>query len=90
MEINIVKFINSNRNVLDLILDLVPIPLFAKDRDGRYVDMFFEQDNELFARGGSQIYEAKITSSTGVGNVDQKIKFDKFFARDMTDETHYC
>lgn len=38
MDSNIVEFIKSNRNILDLILDLVPIPLFVKDRAGRYID----------------------------------------------------
>lgn len=35
---NIIEFINSNRNVLDIITDLVPIPLFMKDRAGIYID----------------------------------------------------
>lgn len=35
---NILEFIKSNRNLLDLITDLVPIPLFIKDRSGLYID----------------------------------------------------
>lgn len=38
MGYNIVEFINSNRDTLDLIMDLVPIPLFVKDIQGRYID----------------------------------------------------
>jgi len=114
MENNIVKFIQSNRNVLDLILDLVPIPLFVKDRAGRYIDcnkaftdflaisreeiiqktvyeiwkkeeadIFFAQDNELFARGGSQIYEAKITSLSRVCHI---VQFNKQVFTDSSGE----
>lgn len=35
---DITKFITANRSSLDLVLDLVPIPLFVKDREGRYLD----------------------------------------------------
>jgi len=97
MDSNIVRFIKYNRNILDLILDLVPIPLFVKDREGRYIDcnkafmeffsfsreeiidknvyeiwgkeeadVFFAQDNALFAQGGLQIYESSITSPEGM------------------------
>lgn len=38
LNVNILEFVESNRNILDLILDLVPIPLFIKDRTGRYID----------------------------------------------------
>jgi len=42
---NILEFIKSNRNLLDLIMDLVPIPLFIKDRAGLYIDC-----NSAFSR----------------------------------------
>ena len=35
---NILEFIKYNRDILDLIMDLAPIPLFIKDRAGRYID----------------------------------------------------
>ncbi|TCT21345.1 GGDEF domain-containing protein [Thiobaca trueperi] len=38
MNKDILGFINSNRDLLDLIIDMVPIPLFVKDRAGRYID----------------------------------------------------
>ena len=38
MNPDIVSFITSNRDVIDRIMDLVPIPLFVKSREGRYID----------------------------------------------------
>jgi PAS domain S-box/diguanylate cyclase (GGDEF) domain len=98
----ITEFIQYNRETLDLIMDLVPIPLFVKDRAGLYIDcnksfmeflsisreeiigksvyeiwskneadVFFAQDEALFHQGGIQIYEANITSSTGVAYIAQ-------------------
>lgn len=99
---NIVEFIKSNQDILDLISDLIPIPLFIKDRAGLYIscndafkkflsfsreeiigksvyeiwkkeeaDVFFSQDNELFEKGGLQVYETEITSSEGVKHIVQ-------------------
>ncbi|WP_374290936.1 diguanylate cyclase [Desulfovibrio desulfuricans] len=99
---DIVSFVSKHRHTLDLILDMVPIPLFVKDRSGRYIDcnksfekmlsvsrteivgktvydiwgkneadVFFEQDEQLFNAGGLQVYETKITSSTGIINIVQ-------------------
>ncbi len=34
---NIIDFINSNRDILDSVMDLVPIPLFIKDISGKYI-----------------------------------------------------
>jgi diguanylate cyclase (GGDEF)-like protein/PAS domain S-box-containing protein len=94
---NIVARIRSNSELLANIIDLVPIPLFIKDRDDRYIDcnlafseflgvgrdeiigktvydlwskeeadVFFAEDEKLFAHGGVQVYESRITSSEGV------------------------
>lgn len=38
MTTDIVEFIHNNRDILDMITDLVPIPLFVKDRAGFYID----------------------------------------------------
>jgi PAS domain S-box-containing protein len=38
MNDDIIEFIKSNRNLLDRIIDIVPVPLFVKDREGRYID----------------------------------------------------
>jgi len=35
---DVLKFIDLNRNLLDLIIDLVPVPLFVKDQAGQYID----------------------------------------------------
>ena len=109
---DIIQFITSNRTSLNTIIDLIPIPIFIKDRDGRSVDCnlaftrflsftreqligktvfeiwnkdeaetFFRQDNELFQSGGLQIYETKITSSSGIVNYVQ------FHKQVFTDET---
>lgn len=102
MEHDIVGFINYNRDILDLITDLVPIPLFIKDREGKYIDcnnaftkflnvtrediigktvyqmwkkkeadVFYAQDNELFEKGGLQIYETEITPTDGTKKIVQ-------------------
>jgi PAS domain S-box-containing protein len=51
---DIVGFIKSNHEFLDLIMDLVPIPLFVKDRDGRYIDCN-KAFNEMFSIGREEI-----------------------------------
>jgi PAS domain S-box-containing protein len=38
MGFDIVNFVISNRPLLDQIIDMVPIPIFIKDEDGRYID----------------------------------------------------
>ena len=38
MNNDIIKFVAENRDHLDLVIDLIPIPIFMKDREGRYID----------------------------------------------------
>jgi PAS domain S-box-containing protein len=45
MGFDLVSFIISNRSLLDQVIDIVPIPLFMKDREGRYIDC-----NQAFTR----------------------------------------
>lgn len=47
-------------------------------------DVFFEQDNNLFASGGTQIYETKITSSSGDIHY---VQFHKRIFSDMNGST---
>jgi len=98
----ILDFITSNREALDLVTDLLPIPVFVKDRQGRYIDcnrafkdflafsreqiigktaheiwrkeeadVFHAQDQLLFAKGGLQVYETRITGSEGATSIVQ-------------------
>lgn len=102
MEKDILEFIGSSREQIDRIIDLVPIPIFIKDVEGRYVDcnlafqelfsvkregfvgktvfeiwsreeasVFFSKDQELFERGGLQVYESTITSALGIEHIVQ-------------------
>ena len=75
MDSNIVEFIKSNRNILDLILDLVPIPLFVKDRAGRYIDC-----NKAFMEFLSFRREELIGKT--VYEIWGKEEADVFFAQD--------
>jgi diguanylate cyclase (GGDEF)-like protein/PAS domain S-box-containing protein len=75
MDRNIVEFINSNRNILDLILDMVPIPLFVKDRAGRYIDC-----NKAFMEFFSFRREELIGKT--VYEIWKKDEADVFFAKD--------
>lgn len=75
MRNNILEFIKSNRNTLDLIMDLVPIPLFIKDRAGRYIDC-----NNAFTRFLSFSREEIIGKS--VYEIWRKDEADVFFAQD--------
>jgi PAS domain S-box-containing protein len=38
MDFDAISFIVSNRFLFDQIIDMVPIPIFIKDKDGRYID----------------------------------------------------
>lgn len=75
MDSNIVEFIKSNRNILDLILDLVPIPLFVKDKTGRYIDC-----NKAFMEFFSFRREELIGKT--VYEIWGKEEADVFFAQD--------
>lgn len=75
MDRNIVEFIKSNRNILDLILDLVPIPLFVKDSAGRYIDC-----NKAFMEVFSFRREDLIGKT--VFEIWGKEEADVFFAQD--------
>lgn len=72
---NILEFIKSNRDILDLMMDLVPIPLFVKDREGRYIDC-----NAAFMRFLSISREEIIGKS--VYDIWKKEEADVFFAQD--------
>lgn len=37
MNIDLTKFITHNQGPLDLVLDLIPVPVFAKDAQGIYI-----------------------------------------------------
>lgn len=75
MSIDIIKFIQSNRDVLDLIIDMVPIPLFVKDREGRYIDCNIAFKNFL------SISREQIIGKT-VYDLWSKKEADVFFAQD--------
>jgi PAS domain S-box-containing protein len=93
---DITEFIVNNRSELDTVIDLIPIPIFIKNRSGHYIDcnlaftsflaftrdqligksahdiwkkeeadVFTEQDEKLYGSEGTQIYETRITSSSG-------------------------
>jgi diguanylate cyclase (GGDEF)-like protein/PAS domain S-box-containing protein len=72
---NIIEFIRFNRDLIDRIIDLVPIPLFVKDVDGRYIDCNTAfQDFLSFKREeivGKTVYE-----------IWSKDEADVFFAKD--------
>ncbi|MGE5628123.1 MAG: diguanylate cyclase [Solirubrobacterales bacterium] len=72
---NIVEFINFNRDALDLIMDLVPIPLFVKDYAGLYIDC-----NNAFSEFLSISREKIIGKS--VYELWRKEEADIFFAKD--------
>lgn len=72
---NIVEFINTNRETLDLVIDLVPIPLFIKNREGQYIDC-----NSAFTKFWL-ISREKIIGKT-VYDLWQKEEADVFFAQD--------
>ena len=76
MSNEILEFIPSNREFLDLILDLVPIPLFVKDRAGRYIDC-----NKAFTDFLSFSREEIIGKS--VYEIWSKDEADIFFAQDQ-------
>lgn len=102
MSIDIVDFIARNRTHLDAIIDLIPIPIFMKDKDAKYIDcniaftrflaysreqlmgksvfdiwsqqeaeVFYQQDQALLKAGGTQVYETRITSASGIVNYVQ-------------------
>lgn len=75
MNINLVEFIKSHRNTLDLIFDLVPIPLFLKDRAGRYIDC-----NEAFT--GFMSFRRENIIGKSVYEIWEKDEADVFFAKD--------
>lgn len=75
IEKNIVDFIRSNRNALDIITDLVPIPLFIKDRNGLYIDC-----NTAFTKFLSISREEIIGKS--VYDLWKKEEADIFFSQD--------
>lgn len=75
MHNDIVEFIKYNRNILDLITDLVPIPLFVKDRTGLYIDC-----NKAFMDFLS-ITRERIIGKT-VYEIWNKEEADVFFAQD--------
>ncbi|NIY90936.1 sensor domain-containing diguanylate cyclase [Vibrio diazotrophicus] len=72
---DIIKFINTNRHLLDLFTDLIPIPIFVKDKDGRYTEcnkaymdfMSLERDQLI----GKTVYD-----------IWDKADADVFFAKD--------
>lgn len=75
MHTDIVEFIKYNRDILDLIMDLVPIPLFVKDRAGLYIDC-----NKAFMDFLS-ITREQIIGKT-VYEIWKKEEADVFFAQD--------
>lgn len=72
---NILDFIKYNRDILDLIMDLVPIPLFMKDRAGLYIAC-----NNAFSAFLSISREEIIGKS--VYDIWSKEEADVFFAQD--------
>ena len=76
MSNEVLDFITSNRELLDLLLDLVPIPLFAKDPGGRYIDC-----NKSFTDFLSISRENIIGKS--VYEIWSKDEADVFFAQDQ-------
>jgi PAS domain S-box/diguanylate cyclase (GGDEF) domain len=72
---NIVEFINTHRNILDLILDLVPNPIFVKNKNGLYIDC-----NDAFTKFLSFRREDIIGKS--VYDLWNKKEADVFFAQD--------
>lgn len=71
----IIDFINCNRETLELIMDLVPIPVFIKDRAGLYIDC-----NKAFNDFLSISREEIIGKS--VYDIWTKDEADVFFAQD--------
>lgn len=72
---NILEFIKYNRDLLDLITDLVPIPLFVKDRAGLYIDC-----NSAFSKFLSISREEIVGKS--VYEIWSKDEADVFWAQD--------
>lgn len=90
------SFVNSDKTVLQAVINAVPAPIFFKDDQGRYLGcnrafeeyigmkrsevvghtvfelfdselarVYTEADNELFKRGGEQVYEAQVRYADG-------------------------
>lgn len=71
----ILDFIKNNREALDIILDLVPIPVFIKNREGLYIDC-----NEAFNSFLNISREEIIGKS--VYEIWTKVEADVFFLQD--------
>lgn len=77
MNYNIAEFINHNRETFDLIMDLVPIPLFIKDRAGLYIDC-----NDAFLKFISISRDEIIGKS--VYEIWSRLEADVFYDQDET------
>jgi len=76
MGFDIIQFITEYRPHLDAIIDMIPIPIFMKDKKGRYIDC-----NTAFTDFLSITREALI--GKGVHEIWDKKEADVFFQQDQ-------